>query len=132
MEGPDAATDAPASRARDPLAIGDRFLAQVLPPALLPPEVRTETTREMVRESSEPIVAPSVEPRVLEPPIAASPDLLEPPQPSLVIGSLRVNVIPPAPAAAAAPPRITSAPATVVIRRGGGAAAGVPSFSRFG
>jgi len=132
IETPGAVAEPPASRGVDPLAIADRFLAQVLPPALLPPEVRIETTREIARESSEPIVVPSVEPRVLEPPIASPADLLEPPAPSLVIGSLRVNVIPPAPAAVAPAPRATSVPATVVIRHAGGPAPGVPSFSRFG
>jgi len=123
---------APSSPSLDPLSIADRFMAQVVPPALLPPEVRIETTREIVRAAVDSHGLPPVdEGSMLEPQAAPEPANNNAEPRGLVIGTLRINVVPPAPQPVAAPRPAASSPRVVVVTSGA-AAPSVPSFSRFG
>jgi hypothetical protein len=115
-ESPPAMTPRPLD---DGLAIADRFMSSVLPPALLPPPAaRQDYAREIVRERDEVRTTQVVsEVRPITPPTPAP--------------SLTVTVVPPPQAAPARPASSTSDSRVVVVRNGGVPPPGVPSFSRF-
>ena len=122
-------------RVDDGLAIADRFMSGVLPPALLPPPVPPQDyTRELVRERDEIRTTQVVsEVRPIRPPTPApSPEPDAPASTGLVIGSLTVTVVPPPQAAPPRPASSTPDSRVVVVRNAGVSPPGVPSFSRFG
>lgn len=117
----------------DSFTIADRFMEGVLPAHWLQPEVRVETTREIVRDLDETRVFEAVPgPPILQPAIVPDDPAPEDIAGGLVIGSLHVTVVPPAPAPVTATRAPVPAPSVAVVRQSGTSARGVPSFSRFG
>jgi hypothetical protein len=116
----------------DRLTIADRFMSTVLPAPLLPSEVHVEHTREVVRETTDVRTAGPVITPMIQPAARAITGDIDPPAAGLVIGSLRVTVVPPAAAPAAAAARPATASPRVVVNRSAPPAPGVPAFSRFG